>query len=193
MRVSISCTPERRSQPEGAADQDRLPPQHDQGDREQRQRRRHGDFPDAANCGRRLETHQQRHHARGNHGRRRERVEDVLDRQRRHRGSERNPAAHEGGLRRFADERPQRREIADRVAADHGGKRVTERQRVWRLEAQPPRERAKQKPQSADRDDGHQHPPDLSDIRSNFGDADPRQHPRQQGDAANREENAGEG
>ena len=73
-----------------------------------------------------LEQEQQRHHSRADDDRHAERVDEVLDGdagERRHQGHAR---ADERRLDRLADEEPQRRQVAERVAGDEGRERVAD-------------------------------------------------------------------
>src|SRR5262249_4921152 len=168
------------------------PPQQPERGREQDDRRGDRRRADAADRGGELEAQQQRDHAGGDHRGGRERVENVFDRERGDGRPERHAPPHERGLGGLANERPERRGIADRVAADHRGDSVAERERVRRVETQPPRGRAQQEPQSSDRDHQEQAPSDLPHVGRDLRNADAPRDEDEQREPRERGENAGD-
>ena len=135
---------------------------------------------DVSNAGRKLKPEEQRDHAGGDHRDGRERVEDVLDRERGAGRRQRYAIADERRLRGLPDERTEWGDVADRVAADDRGKRVGDAKPIWRFKAQPPCERANQKSQTADRDDRDEPPADLTKVRLDLRKADLPDDPHEQ-------------
>ena len=124
-----------------------------------------------------IEADEERDRRGADHRRRRERVEDVLDRERRHRRAERHAVAHEGGLGRLAREEPQGRQVPDRVPGDDGGEGGPKRQRMRRFEAERPRQGPHREPQAGERDDGGKAPADLRESAPDLPEPDFRHEP----------------
>ncbi len=136
-----------------------------------------------SNRARQIERDEQRRGGEGDHRRRRQRVKDVLDRQRGRGRAERHPVAHVGRFRRLAGKQAERREIADGVTGDDGGKSGGKWQAVGRLEAEQPGSRAHRESQAGERDDDDESPTDLFQPLPDLRRADLADEPGEQRDA----------
>ena len=157
-------------------------------DRRAQRRREHG----AQRLGQ-PEGHEHRHQAEGDEGGDRQRVQEVLDGERRGRRADGRVAADEGDLGRLADQDAERRDVAERVARQRRREGRREPQARRRLEAEHPGQGAGPETQAAERHDGEEPPADLARALHNRADAGPPDEVDEQREAQDRRGGASEG
>jgi hypothetical protein len=100
--------------------------------------------------------------------------------------------ADERGLGRLAREQAEGRQVAHRVAGEHGGERVAEPQPVRRLEAQRPRGRAQREARAGNRHDSEEAPADRAQIVEDLLRPDAPHVPREEREPCRRRDEARE-
>ncbi len=165
--------PRGHPRPRQPADDLGTPPQQPRDHRESQGDERDRRLAELAECRRQDDSaaragDEQRHRPGGDHRRDRQRVEHILDCQRGQRRGDRHGAADARDLGRLADDRAERSDVAEGIAADDGVEGDGEGQAVRRLDADPPGGGAHHEAQPAEDEDPDQVPADLAGSRSRF-------------------------
>ena len=113
-------------------------------------------------------------------------VDQIVDSERRDRIARREVVTRQKHLGWFAGQQSERCDVADRIAGEKRGERLSSRQPLAARRTQAPRFGANDETESGQDQDGNQSPTDSADTLDNFGDAGAASRPGKKEQAAQR-------